>query len=208
MLYIGCTAKSGSHYTSEFLRRLGLEVRHEYPGRDGMITWYTHHVPYHFPPYSFDVENSICLHQTREPLQTISSLMLLDDTSWKYIQQALCLEVFQIPILTRCMMYYKRWHEELDDCTFTYPVEEITELLHILDLYGIKYQNVEYALKTGKEGATKERKPKLTWLDLMIENHILAQEIFELAKNYGYTYDKNMEQTNLLTEGFGWASSV
>lgn len=187
MLYIASCAKSGTHYTTEFLNRLGVRVQHEYPGLDGIVTWYTHHTPNHFPhELKLDIDNSICLHQTREPLATISSLMRLDDDSWRYIRRAMDMDLTR-PLLERCMEYFYYWHLELEDSTFQFQVEEITELLEILDLYKIHYDKskVNWALETEQLGATAN-KAAITWEDLMNTNEGLAMRIYLKGQKYGY----------------------
>ena len=194
MLYIGSTAKSGTHYTTEFLNRLGIQVQHEYPGRDGIVTWYTFGTPLGFPSQlNIDVDNSICLHQTREPLTTISSLMRLDDDSWRYIRRAMAMDLAR-PLLQRAMEYYYFWHKSLEDCTFQYQVEEITELLDILDLFEVSYDRskIDWALQTDKLGATPQ-KAELRWKDLLYTNPDLYLDIREMGERYGYGYNMRLE---------------
>jgi hypothetical protein len=190
MIYIGSCAKSGTHYTTEFLNRLGIRVGHEYPGLDGIVTWYTHHTPRDYPgELKIDVDNSICLHQTREPLATISSLLLLDENSWKYIYNAFNSDLSGMSLLKRCMYYYYHWHKELEDCTFQYRVEEMNELIDILDLFDVFYSKagLDFAFKTPKLGQSPPKKG-LTWKSLLYASPDYYEKIIEMAENYGYNY--------------------
>jgi hypothetical protein len=187
MLYIASCAKSGTHYTTAFLNRLGVQVQHEYPGLDGIVTWYVFHTPNQFPnQLNIDVDNSICLHQTREPLATISSLMHLDDNSWRYIRRAMGMDLTR-PLLPRAMEYYYHWHKSLEDCTFQYQVEEIGELIDILDLFKINYDRakLDWALETVRLGSTPN-KSGLRWKDLLYANPDLYLEIRQMGERYGY----------------------
>lgn len=187
MLYIGSCAKSGTHYVVDFLNCLGIKVRHEYPGIDGIVTWYIFHTPNDYPSYlNIDMDNSICLHQTREPIATIASIMALDQGSWGYIRRAMSMDLGR-PILSRSMEYYYQWHKSLENCTFGYPVEDIMELVAILDLYKLPYnkEKLSEALELPKSGASFN-KPDLSWNDLFRENWELAGQIKEMAGEYGY----------------------
>jgi hypothetical protein len=187
MLYIGSCAKSGTHYTTEFLNRLGIQVQHEYTGIDGIVTWYIFHTPAQFPnELNIDVDNSICLHQTRHPIDTISSIMRLDNESWKYIRRAMNMDLTQ-PLLKRAMEYYIHWHKSLEDCTFQYQVEEMSELISILDLFDVKYDRdkIPWAMETPRLGSTPDKK-QLTWDDLLREYPALYWEVRQMGEKYGY----------------------
>lgn len=187
MIYIGATAKSGTHYTTEFLNRLGLRIGHEYPSYDGIVTWYTHHSPEHYPDkLHINIEEHICLHQTREPLTTINSILKLDMVSWRYIRCALQMDLTR-PLLDRAMEYYYKWNLNLENCTFQYQVEQIEDLIEILDLFDVEYDRskIDFALKTPRLGQTQD-KPQLTWKDLYNQNFYYANLIEEKAEIYGY----------------------
>lgn len=186
-LFIGATAKSGTHYTTEFLNRLGIRVNHEYPGIDGMVSWYIYSQPNDYPnSYNFNQDEAICLHQTREPLACISSIMTLNDSSWKYIRRWMKMDLSR-PLLERAMEYYYEWNLSLENCTFTYQVEQIEELINILDLFEVEYDRskIDWALETPRLGQT-DNKTQLTWKDLYNQNFGLANLIEMSAEVYGY----------------------
>jgi hypothetical protein len=190
MIYIGSCAKSGTHYTTEFLNRLGLRVGHESPGLDGMVSWYTHGTPRFFPnEINFDIDTAICLHQTREPLATISSLLLLDENSWKYIYNAFNSDLSGMPLLERCIYYYWHWHCELEDCTFQYQVEDMVQLIDILDLFQINYDKtkLDWAFQTPILGASCN-KEELTWGKLLQTSSPMTLDLMRMANKYGYSY--------------------
>ena len=187
MIFIGAAAKSGTHYTTEFLNRLGIRVGHEYPSFDGMVSWYCYGAPNDYPnQYQFNQDECICLHQVREPLTCISSIMRLDDQSWRYIRRWMQMDLTR-PLLERSMEYYYHWNKNLENCTFTYPVEEIEDLIEILDLFDVEYDRtkIDWALQTPRLGLTNN-KIQLTWEDLFNENFFLANCISASAEIYGY----------------------
>jgi hypothetical protein len=184
-LLIQSVARSGTHYTTEFLNILGLKVEHEALGIDGTVRW---QLEPHLPDNDY-----IFLHQTREPIATITSLHHINNDSWRYISRVLNLEI-TTPILQRCMTYYYKWHQILDErSVFTYPVEEIHELVEILDLFKINYdkdklpkalelpKNINYTPETHATPKTE-----LSWEALYRCDYDLAEKIEDLAKKYEY----------------------
>lgn len=179
-LFIASAAKSGTHFTTEFLNKLDVAVEHENTGKDGIVSWILDRVK--------DENDYVVLHQTRHPLDTISSCMYLNKDSWKYIRKHLLIEPNR-PLLQQCMLYWYWWNKHLDNCTFTYPVEDIMELVHILDLFQIPHNKNKIGeaslLRVEKLGKTPLKK-QLEWEDLKKEDYLLATEIRELAQSYGY----------------------
>jgi hypothetical protein len=187
-LFIGSCAKSGTHSVTEFLNRIEVNVAHENLGLDGIVTWYIFGTPDFFPfKFNIDEDNSICLHQTREPLATISSLMKLDQTSWQYIRKYMQMDLAR-PLLVRCMEYYYYWHKSLESCPFSFSVENLRELIDILDLFKVPYNpnKIDWALATPRLGAT-HIKPNLTWADLRQANKQYYKKIIRMAQDYGYS---------------------
>lgn len=180
-LLIQSVARSGTHYTTQFLQTLGLKVEHEAIGIDGTVRW---QLEPHLPD-----DDYVFLHQTRHPLDTISSLHFINQESWRYISKVLNLEI-TTPILQRCMIYYHKWHEILDErSVFTYPVEDIMELVNILELFKIPHS--QHKLMNALEipnniNKTPEMKPQVTWGHLYRCDYELAEKIEELAKKYEY----------------------
>jgi hypothetical protein len=190
MLYIGGTAKSGTHHTTEFLNRLGIRVGHEYPSFDGMVSWYCYGAPNDYPnQYQFNQDECICLHQTREPAACISSIMSLNDSSWRYIRRWMQMDLSR-PLLQRAMEYYYYWNRNLENCTFTYQVEQIQDLIEILDLFDVEYDRtkIDWALETPRLGQTAN-KNTLTWHDLFRQDYTLATAIAVRGQTYGYEFN-------------------
>ncbi len=186
-LFIGAVAKSGTHYTTEFLNRLEVQVGHEYPSFDGLVSWYIYNPPNEFPhQFEFNQDECICLHQVREPLACISSRVRLDEPSSRYIRRWMQMDLSR-PLLERAMEYYYHWNLSLENCTFTYQVEEIEDLIDILDLFDVEYNRskIDWALQTPRLGQTPN-KNQLTWKDLYDENFFLANMIEASAEIYGY----------------------
>lgn len=177
-LFIASCPKSGTHYTTAFLNALDINVEHEGLGLDGTVSWILDRVK--------NEDEHIVLHQTREPLATISSLQYLSKDSWKYIHKTLQIQP-STPLIQKCMLMYYQWHKNLDNCIFTYPVEDISELISILELFKIPLNKnkLNLALKIEKLGATNN-KNHLQWKDLLAIDKPLTKKIERLAKKYGY----------------------
>ena len=86
--------RSGTHFTWEFLNRLGVHVHHEGLGPAGAVSWlYTwragHFVINNPAPLSPDHRFCVVLHQVRHPLRVISSIVKATkprgDRYWQWI---------------------------------------------------------------------------------------------------------------------------
>lgn len=91
ILVIGCP-RSGTRYTAEVLRQMGVKVEHERMGRDGTVSsWFTvddYYYPRAHGGRRADFEFDCVVHQVRHPLDVIGSLETAMNPAWWHWQQA------------------------------------------------------------------------------------------------------------------------
>jgi hypothetical protein len=130
LLVTGC-GRSGTKYIAFALRRIGLDVRHERLGRDGISSWTmavrTERRPYG-PPSSACSFNQI-FHQTREPLQVIQSCLSFTESSWDFISENVpCSRI--APLIIRAATYWLLWNEKAEEiATWRYRIEDFPDLV-------------------------------------------------------------------------------
>ena len=129
LLVTGC-GRSGTRFISFVLRRLGLDVPHERLGRDGIVSWSmaVHACERPFGPPSGSVHFEHVFHQTRHPLDVISSVATFKHPSWEFI----CAHTpcsFDDPLILRSAKYWLHWSEHADQlATWRYRVEALGEV--------------------------------------------------------------------------------
>jgi hypothetical protein len=130
LLVTGC-GRSGTRYLTFLLRRLGLDVRHERLGRDGIASW-TMAVDAERRPYG--PPSSMCsfeqvFHQVRHPLAVIGSVTTFGPESWAFVCEHTPCHPDQ-PVLLRAATYWLHWTAEADRiATWRYRVEAIDDVL-------------------------------------------------------------------------------
>lgn len=91
ILVIGCP-RSGTRYTNEVLRQMGLKVEHEKMGRDGTVSSWFAVDDYYYPRAHggrrADFHFDLVVHQVRHPLDVIGSLETAMNPAWWHWQQA------------------------------------------------------------------------------------------------------------------------
>ncbi|MBW2170715.1 MAG: hypothetical protein JRF69_01840 [Deltaproteobacteria bacterium] len=213
LLITGC-GRSGTLYTTEVWRSLGLDIRHERPipthgsmGRDGAASWFMA-VDDRNPPfgpstagYKFD----FVLHVVRNPLKVIASvaqfILQKGAPSPEYIErhapetrlsfEERTLEPKQQFIL-RAARYWYHWNllaEAKADQTF--QVEQLASALPgLCDHLGVEYRPGQ-ADKVPKDTNARwhylrEEPWVVNWADIEALDPSLCNEIRHLAASYGY----------------------
>ena len=130
LLVTGC-GRSGTKYIAFALQRMGLDVRHERLGRDGISSWtmaVTSENRMYGPPSSAASFEQI-FHQTREPLDAISSCLSFSDSSWDFIcENVECPRTASTVI--RAATYWLLWNEEAEKiATWRYRIEDFPDIL-------------------------------------------------------------------------------
>lgn len=111
ILITGC-GRSGTKYISTVLRHIGLDIRHEKMGRDGLSSWLfavkTDQIPWG-PPTSHFSFNRV-FHLVRHPLSAIPSIMTLRREAWEYIARHISISTSD-NILLNSAKYWLHWNE-------------------------------------------------------------------------------------------------
>ena len=114
LLITGC-GRSGTKYITHLLRRLGLDVRHERMGRDGIASWGmavdAGAVAWGVPMRDFAFEQ--VFHQVRDPREVIASATTFKPDSWAFICAHTPIPLDE-PVLLRAAKYWYYWNLEAE----------------------------------------------------------------------------------------------
>ena len=180
-LRIMACPRSGTKYTALLMQKAGLEVGHEKLLEDGISTWLIDTKQLE----GVDLAQMVYVHQVRDPLATISSLMTLqwwNKGGMPYLREYVNLS--DGPPLKRSMQMYLNWNTLIEQmCLFTYPVERMDEYWEdILSRMGVKQRSMPQLDIT-----TNHRKhDKLTWKELSATSELLTMKIKEKSRTWGY----------------------
>lgn len=169
-------SRSGTGYITAIFRQMGLDVRHEKYGRDGISS-------FHIAPYLQFHHKATLLFQTREPLQTISSIQTLRPRTWNGIQHFI--PYYSKGNLTkRCMQFWYYWSIMIDGLpVYRYQVEEIgqywDEICHIINIPNVELPDVPTDTNTREH-------TQLEWPDLRAADVELYDKIRALSEQFGY----------------------
>lgn len=187
----GC-GRSGTKYISELFQKLGIDVTHEKLGKDGISSWCL--VPHTqlkcFGPSYKDIEyrNIPLVHQIREPLSSISSMITMQDASWKFIRLFIPISQ-QDSKLKMCMKYWYYWNlmARQKSC-YTYRIENIiTEFEELIRIGDFKINiNVNKVISAIPKDINTRTHKQYCWSDLRNEDDSLANKIMILAKETSY----------------------
>ena len=130
-LVTGC-GRSGTRYATLVLRRLGLDIRHERLGKDGIASWAlavdAEDVPW--GPSLRHLEFDVVLHQTRHPLAVVNSVMTFKERSWRFI----CAHVpvsLEDPLPLRAAAYWYYWNSEAERrADLTFAIERLGDAMN------------------------------------------------------------------------------
>lgn len=108
LLVTGCP-RSGTKYIASLLHELGLDIRHEAMGRDGIASWCmaTHASAAPYGPALADQPFDAIYHQVRNPLHVIPSMTTLSEQTWEFVYPLTSCRP-EDPMLVRCA---KLWHD-------------------------------------------------------------------------------------------------
>lgn len=182
ILITGC-GRSGTKFTSHLIKNLGLNVKHEKPGKNGTIDW-------HLAPILKNIHSdfNVILHQVRHPIKVISSMQ--NTNSWKYIEKFLP-QTKNKDIIHRSMIYWFKWNQMVEPYAhFRYQLEEIEEEIvfnEICKLLKVKAdKSCITKTKNNPRNFNKRNHSNLNWSVLQKKDAKLTEKIKELAKKYKY----------------------
>jgi len=213
LLVTGC-GRSGSLYTAEVWRSLGLDIRHERPigphgsmGRDGAASWFmaVDDTNPPFGPGTTGYQFEFVLHVVRHPLKVIASvaqfILQKGVPSPEYIEkhaprtrltfEERALEPKQQLIL-RAARYWYHWNQLAEGkADQTLQVEQLASALPgLCDQLGVEYRpgHVEKIPKNtnARWQYVKEEPWVVEWADIEALDPSLCMDICHLATFYGY----------------------
>ena len=132
LLITGC-GRSGTKYITFVMRRLGLDVRHERMGRDGIASWYmvidSKDVPYGVARHGMRFEN--VFHQIRHPLAVIASATTFKPATWDFICKHTRI-LSDEPLILRSAKYWYYWNLEAEKISnWCYRIEDLGSVFPI-----------------------------------------------------------------------------
>lgn len=130
------------------------------------------------------------LHQVREPLSSIT---------------ALCAEKIFVDLIGRhipynssrekpnskgrsCLEFWVQWHSFLTEMKFpTYQIENVA-IKDIFQISGLGHLYLEQPLNITTNKNQRKHRENFSWQEIYTLDPVLAEQAFELAHYYGYTY--------------------
>jgi hypothetical protein len=187
VLVTGCI-RSGTAYTTQVLRNLGLDVVHEGSGKDGSVSAFLGKPGVKLPPWhGLELPRyDIILHQVRHPVPVVASMRPSSDHFWTFARDYAGVD--GKTVLLRSMQYWDRWNRIVEArAQATYRIEHAPwpELCAVL---GITYDAKKIAA-VSKQTNSRQNHPhyrRLFWTDLEAADVDLCVRIRELATHYGY----------------------
>lgn len=195
LLIIGC-ARSGTTFTTLFLRNAGLAMGHEQMGLEGCVSmWMVFEGPgLGRPPHA---KFQHIFHQVRNPLDVITSCYVNYETTnrlmcitlWDYIYKHVPEIQKDDPHLVKCAKYWYYWNlkaEELSEWRFRveeleYLIADFESRLQVQFLPEVM-RGLHHQINTGLP-----EEYKITWYDL---KGSLSDDLFlkiqNMAERYGY----------------------
>jgi hypothetical protein len=213
LLIIGC-ARSGTFFSAEIWRKLGLDIQHERDkridgsvGKDGFASWFlTAEDPYPpFGPSASEVDFDLIFHQVRHPLKVIPStaqyILQYGIYSPGFIEKHLP----NIPLspeeselnskqqlLLKAARYWYYWNLMAEKkASQTIQVEEMEKNLpRFCEILNVQYKP-EFIKNVSKKTNSRiyfiEEEPwDLSWRELEKLDSTLTEKIKNLASLYGY----------------------
>jgi len=164
-------------FTSALLQKLGIDVKHEVMGEDGMASW-TATYGYRQPssiitkaPHLLKHEDFAVLHQVREPLAAIASIQTFGPMSWVFASNREPHIRDGDSLLLRAMTYWCYWNQMAEArARLTYQVEQL---------------DPDNAFGLGMAVNARPHR-SVSWHDLVAENTELTAQIRAISARYGY----------------------
>jgi hypothetical protein len=183
-LITGC-GRSGTKYMATVLRKAGLNVRHERPGKDGTVSaiWIVEDERY--PVYHHQgprPEFDLVLHQVRDPLKTIASLTTTRPGSWRWLARHVPIDLSD-GILKIAAEFWYFWNLKCEArASYRYRIEDLPEEWETLrQLIGIPGE----LDKTVSTTVNARSHKKVKWPEIY-QATSLCGSIREMGGRYGY----------------------
>lgn len=192
LLITGC-ARSGTTYIAKLLQQGGMDIGHEYVGKDGSSSWDLAANPkegrWKVRPANYRFAH--VFHQTRHPLKVISSVYVTEDKdSWDYIKAHTPEILEEDSHITKCAKYWYYWNLKAEKMAeWTYRLEEVDGLLEEFEQrLGKKIDQSAVGRVVKNLNTSSSPIREFTWVDLEQQlDPALYQKIRTLAQKYGYS---------------------
>jgi len=198
VLITGC-GRSGTKYAAALLTNLGLDVRHEAMGKDGIATWCMA-VDCEDSPWGGGrrgIEFKSILHQVRHPLKVIPSVTTFAPQSWQFIERYIPYANDE-PVLLRSAKYWYYWNLEAErTAQWSYRLEAIKDVFpEFCSRLGIS-ADLSALERTSTLSNSRKIRPQWRWATRMLERFGLNRR----APKLHFMYDQNLSYTE---RAFTW----
>ena len=187
-LFIGC-GRSGTHYTAAVFSALGADAAHETPASDVTASWI--HTPEKYRS-EMGLQAEIIIHQHRNPISSISSIMTLSDRAWIHILKY-APECDDPDPVCRAAKYWIKWNLMAEaSALFSFSIEAISTPTIREHLSHITGYDISISILDEAKPKKNSRKSwsKYQPLSASILRHTLPPNLFSelesLAIHYGY----------------------
>lgn len=175
ILVTGC-GRTATTFTAALLSAIGLDVKHEKAGKNGMADWHSAVIR--------QDEKTIILHQLRDPIKVMGSLTTFNPYSWDYINKFI-----PMPdnLLQKCMLYWLYWNR-LTTVIQSKPLLYQVELIHLEWDKICHHINIPETTELPEipKDMNHRNHPQLEWWQLEEQDQKLVDEIRKQAGLYGY----------------------
>jgi len=201
------TGSSGTRYTARLFERGGVKVAHEQLGADGVSSFYIslgHNFfrpPHGGPTYGVIMDllrkvnrRHVIIHQTRDPLKTISTFQRSSPKTWLFITRHVPHITREMPIVERCMNYWlywnlcaeiiADWHCKVEDIDSRF--KEWCDVIERPKLYHMR--RFMFELPRTVNTRVGYYSP-LSWDILWQTDPHLTKQIIQKGRQYGYSID-------------------
>lgn len=217
LLIVAC-ARSGTKYIHKVMQKVGLDIGHEYTGKDGSATHFWAVDPpqclefpwespkdrkAHIGERRSDFEFEHKWHQIRDPLKCITSnSLVIPRNEWQWLGQYIPIPAAKHDTKYLSMLYWLYWNAMCEDyADSSYRIEDIDHewplLAEMVGLKGVPLPAVDKQMNRAKRWSKPyvdreaiKKMPDLTWAHLEAIDPILTDAIRAKADRFGYaTHD-------------------
>lgn len=182
-LIIGC-GRSGTTLVSALLQSAGLDIPHEKSGSNGSVNWFKTSLPKFYLKLRF----KYLLHQTRNPLECMSSCQTIADKNWQKISRYIPIDNNE-SLTLKCAKYWYYWNKMAErKADLRYRIEDIREELPaLLEFVGLAPSSpADFDLLDKAVNSRKDRYQPIAWEQIETLDADLHKHCIALANVYGY----------------------
>jgi hypothetical protein len=172
-----------------------MSVGHEMWGLNGIVSWLntadiwkktSRQIQRCMEETQVPCDNSsVVIHQVRDPMLTISSMLTMVDISWRYMEKYLEEDLCKYSPLIRSAVAWMRWNDlAKSKSLFTYRVEDISSVWSRI-LYESECTRMPFPDSISK-GIHSRNHKNFGWEDLKKEDKNIFLEVKDRAISYGY----------------------